>query len=350
MPIFDKDGNCYLRCSAPQSSIVNEMIKTNNTNAIVCYNKEEDVSKSILSNKKERKCEGCGVKDTMLILGKCEGCRSKERKCEKCGENVAWLDVHDLCYKCTEKDTVERRMASPGMTCKGCDILKPRHEFLGLDGTSERSMEKMSKADQDIYINYCISCVESGKYREEGMNEITKSEAEKIREATRRKEEAKKIEKEERKKMGIENKDDDSTTRNSPFNWIKIGFKPDTDPKVIEKKLDAMKKCIWVKSMSAVIEYHTAGEDQLHTHILVERTDRENDKKTYKPAIIRKIVLDKFAGFYDDKDMYHRQISPADASKKRKYVMGEKKKEKMPYVEEDRQWRKRLGIKDLFLK
>lgn len=113
----------------------------------------------------------------------------------------------------------------------------------------------------------------------------------------------------------------------------------------IEKCLKILNKILsydWVFKCRAVFEYHREGGLHPHMHLLIT-TDVKYKKK----------VIEKLWAVKDIKkvisDVNFISVEPGQ-SHHDKYIMGDKKQDKLSYVAEDRLWREANNIPHLFQK
>lgn len=104
-------------------------------------------------------------------------------------------------------------------------------------------------------------------------------------------------------------------------------------------------KCKWVKTMRAVVENHRENGIILHTHIIIETSD---DIK-YGSKVKDKLYGLKMCSSLISGSNYIDYMNYS-SDRHDKYVNGDKRVEKMEYVNLDREWRKKNNIPDLIEK
>jgi len=135
-------------------------------------------------------------------------------------------------------------------------------------------------------------------------------------------------------------------TKSNPMSplFVTIGFNHQTwnIPSCV-KVIENIIKFDWIASIYAVFEYHR--ENGLHPHvhmIIILATPLSKSKvleKLWAAGGIKKVCLTKSFIDYKLAEEYHY-----------KYIKGEKKESKMPFVEQDKIWRNKNKINDFFCK
>lgn len=137
-----------------------------------------------------------------------------------------------------------------------------------------------------------------------------------------------------------------SVTKANPMQplFVTIGFNHQTwsIPSCV-KVIQTIIKFDWISSVCAVFEYHRENGLHPHCHMLIHLSEPLAKckvlEKIWAAAGIKKVVLQKSFIDYKIAEEYHY-----------KYILGEKKELKMPFVEKDIQWRKQNNINDYFCK
>jgi len=132
--------------------------------------------------------------------------------------------------------------------------------------------------------------------------------------------------------------------------FVTIGFNHQTwtIPSCV-KVIEHILEFDWIDSIYCVFEYHRENGVHPHAHMIIIPAEVLSKSKVleklWAAAGIKKVVLNnngkKCSTFIDYKiaEEYHF-----------KYIKGEKKESKMPFVEQDIKWRKENNINDFFSK
>lgn len=117
-----------------------------------------------------------------------------------------------------------------------------------------------------------------------------------------------------------------------------------TPDKVLKFLYQLRDKTKWINGMTAVIENHKSTGILLHAHLILEFKERITKSKVIEKLWSLKGLREIMgASNYIDYKVYR-------VIEHEKYVRGDKKEEKMPYVMLDREWREANHIPDLIVK
>lgn len=120
--------------------------------------------------------------------------------------------------------------------------------------------------------------------------------------------------------------------------FVTINFDHETwEIKYCVKVIKSILAMEWVLNAKANFELHTEKGDHPHFHILLLTKEPKSNicYKLYRPLYVKKVV--KAKNFIDVKIAEERH---------HKYINLDKKPEKLPFVEKDKEWRKKNDIPD----
>jgi len=120
-----------------------------------------------------------------------------------------------------------------------------------------------------------------------------------------------------------------------PFAFITVGYKDDMTPRLMKSLGDKIASMKYWSSCKYVHEKFRESGIHYHTHFLVELVDPLKKSKIvqFVHQIVKKYVLCKnFVDVKTEKDN-------RDIKEFQKYIIGDKRESKLPFVEKDRVWR-----------
>lgn len=126
--------------------------------------------------------------------------------------------------------------------------------------------------------------------------------------------------------------------------FITIGFNHQTfSVQSAHKAIENLLTLTWIQTCTAVLELHRENGEHPHVHLLI-KTDRHYTKsriidKIYAAKKMKDLILGKHFIDYKIAEPYHLA-----------YIAGDKKPEKMPYVEKDNNWKESKGLPYNYIK